>query len=268
MTTVACIVALYGQVDAHMHGLPNQPHATVWPSEVVTLGVRHALTGVGHRAFSRGLTRDPRAWFPRLPERPRRFRRFLTPQAGTAPFWASPTGLGVIATSGLEVIHPIREGRSPRPIGRTGLAKPRWLVGGNVCRLLNQWGWVGAWEGATATVSDQPLPPLLRPCAAQMMVRSETAFPAAEGDPTHLKRGRRGAWKDRLRIATVWSLRTVVSPGTQVMHRVWEYVQARLACTMAALHRLVHWHGLPTEEPGFVPLSIAEFSLSDTSTID
>jgi hypothetical protein len=30
---------------------------------------------------------------------------------------------------------------------------------------------------------------------------------------------------------------------------------------MAAFHVLVQWHGLPTDEQGFVPLSIAEFSL-------
>jgi hypothetical protein len=65
MTTVECIVALYGQVEAHMHGLPTHPHATLWPSDVVTLGWLHALTGVGNRAFYRGLTRAHRAWFPR-----------------------------------------------------------------------------------------------------------------------------------------------------------------------------------------------------------
>jgi hypothetical protein len=47
----------------------------------------------------------------------------------------------------------------------------------------------------------------------------------------------------------------------KVMHRVWEYFQARLAFTMAAFHVLVRWHGLPTDEQGFVPLSIVEFSL-------
>ena len=51
MTTVEFIIALYCQVDAHMHGLPKHPQATLWPSEVVTLGLLHALKGVGNRAF-------------------------------------------------------------------------------------------------------------------------------------------------------------------------------------------------------------------------
>ena len=37
--------------------------------------------------------------------------------------------------------------------------------------------------------------------------------------------------------------------------------QARLAFTMAAFNVLVQWHGLEPYASGFVPLSIAEFSL-------
>ena len=47
----------------------------------------------------------------------------------------------------------------------------------------------------------------------------------------------------------------------KVMHRVWAYFQARLAFTMAAFNVLVQWHGLLPNASGFVPLSIAEFSL-------
>ena len=45
------------------------------------------------------------------------------------------------------------------------------------------------------------------------------------------------------------------------MHRGWGYFQARLAFTMAAFNVLVQWHGLEPYASGFVPLSIAEFSL-------
>ena len=68
--------------------------------------------------------------FPRLPERTRLFRLFMTHQAWTDTFFASPTVLGVIDTYGIELIHPIREGRSSRQIGRQGLSNHRWIVGG------------------------------------------------------------------------------------------------------------------------------------------
>jgi len=261
MTTVEFIIALYCQVDAHMHGLPKHPQATLWPSEVVTLGVLHALKGVGNRAFYRWLTRDYRALFPRLPERTRLFRLFMTHQAWTDTFLASPTVLGVIDTYGIELIHPIREGRSPQQIGRKGLSNHRWIVGGKLCLLLNQWGLVVAWECATANVADQTFQPLIRQFEEQMIVLSDTAFHAAKGDPTNLKLCRRGEWNDRMLIETVLSMLTVVSHFKKVMPRVWEYFQARLAFTMAALNVLAQWHGLSTDEQGFVPLSIAEFSL-------
>jgi hypothetical protein len=47
----------------------------------------------------------------------------------------------------------------------------------------------------------------------------------------------------------------------KVMHRAWAYFHARLAFTMAAFNVLVQWHGLRPNAYGFVPLSIAEFSL-------
>ena len=43
--------------------------------------------------------------------------------------------LGVIDTYGIELIHPMREGRSPQQIGRKGLSNHRWIVGGKLCPL-------------------------------------------------------------------------------------------------------------------------------------
>ena len=109
MTTWDLIIALFYHVDEQLHGLPKHPEAHLWPSEVVTLGLLHALKGVGNRAFHRWLTRDSRPLFPRLPERTRLFRLFTTHQDWTRACLASPTVLGVIDTYGIELIHPIRD---------------------------------------------------------------------------------------------------------------------------------------------------------------
>jgi hypothetical protein len=45
------------------------------------------------------------------------------------------------------------------------------------------------------------------------------------------------------------------------MHQTAEYFQARLAFTMAMFNLLVQWRDWRPHEDGFVPLSIAEFSL-------
>ena len=54
---------------------------------------------------------------------------------------------------------------------------------------------------------------------------------------------------------------TLVCHVKKVMHRGWAYFQARLAFTMAAFNVLVQWHGFRPHASGFVPLSIADFSL-------
>src|SRR2546428_11317089 len=128
MTTVEFITALFYEVDEQMGAIPKPPEAHLWPSEVVTLGLLHALKGVGNRALYRWLTRDYRALFPQLPERTRLFRLFRTPQDWTQVFLASPTVLGVMDTYGIELIHPMREGRSPHQIGRKGLSNHRGMV--------------------------------------------------------------------------------------------------------------------------------------------
>src|SRR5467141_2794094 len=96
---------------------------------------------------------------------------------------------------------------------------------------------------------------------ARSLPYSDTGFHAAEGDPTNLKLCQRSAWQDRMLFETVLSMLTLVCHLKKVMHRGWGYFQARLAFTMAAFNVLVQWHGFQPNASGFVPLSIAEFSL-------
>jgi hypothetical protein len=261
MTTVEFITALFYEVAEQMRAIPKHPEAHLWPSEVVTLGLLHALKGGGNRAFYRWLTRDYRPLCPRLPERPRLCRLFTTHQDWPQAFWAAPTVLGVIDTYGIELSHPMRAGRSPQQIGRQGLSKPRWIVGGQLCLVLHPWGLIVAWAWATAHVAENTFQWLVRQCEEQRIGRSDTAFHAAEGDPSTLKLCQRGAWQDRLLVETVLSMLTLVCHLQKVMHRGWVYFQARLAFTMAAFNILVQWHGVQPYASGFVPLSMAEFSL-------
>ena len=151
--------------------------------------------------------------------------------------------------------------RSPVQIGKKGQSNHRWIVGGKLCLLLNQYGLVVGWDCGTANVADNTFQWLIRQVDGRMIVLSDTGLHAAEGDPANLKLCQRGEWQDRLLVETVLSMLTVVCHFKKVMHRVWEYFQARLAFTMAAFNVLVQWYGLRPNASGFVPLSIAEFSL-------
>ena len=95
----------------------------------MTLALLYAITGGGTRAFYRSLTRHYLPWFPQVPEHTRLARLFKTHTAWTARFLAAPTVLGVADTYGIELIHPMRAGRSPAQIGKKGQSNHRWLGG-------------------------------------------------------------------------------------------------------------------------------------------
>jgi len=261
MTTEDFVTDLFFQIDDTLIELPKHPQAKLYPSEIVTLGILFALKGVGNRAFYRFVRRDLLPLFPKLPERTRLFRLFKTHYEWTTHFLAEPTILGVIDTYGIELIHPIREGRSPKQIGVKGKSNYRWIVGCKLCLMLNNLGLVVGWGCDTANVSDTHFQCLVEQFEDEMIVLADSGFHAAYGDPKNLKICSRGTWNDRMMIETVLSMLTLVSHFKKIMHRVWEYFQMRLAFTMAAFNILVKWNGLFPDENGFVHLSIADFSL-------
>jgi hypothetical protein len=77
MATVEFITALFYEVDEQLSAIPKHPEAHLWPSEVVTLGLLHALKGVGNRPFYRWLTRDYR---PLVSPAPRTHAALSPPQ--------------------------------------------------------------------------------------------------------------------------------------------------------------------------------------------
>ncbi len=261
MTTLDFITELFCRIDDAMCGVPKHSQAKLYPSEIVTLAVLFALKGVGDRAFYRWIKRDWQALFPNLPDRTRLFRLFKTHQDWTNRFLAEPTILGVADTYGIELLHPMREGRSDQQIGKKGLSNHRWIVGGKLAFVLNQWGLIAAWSCDTANVHDSTFRWLVEQFLETMIVLTDTGFHAKEGDPANMKVCPRGTWNVRMVVETVLSMLTTVCHFKKMLHRVWAYFQARLAYTMAAFNILAQWRGLQPDENGFIPLSIAQFSL-------
>jgi hypothetical protein len=133
---------LFYEIDEQLHAIPKHPERPTfgpvkWSPWGCSMPSKAGATGLLSLA-------DPRlsGTVPAAPERTRLFRLFVTHQHWTQVFLAAPTVLGVIDTYGIELSHPIREGRSPRQIGRKGLSNHRWIVGGKLCLLLNQYGLV------------------------------------------------------------------------------------------------------------------------------
>jgi hypothetical protein len=240
--------------------IPKRPDAKLYPSEVVTLALLYSLKGGGTRAFSRWLTRDYQSLFPQVPERTRLFRLFKPHTAWTAHFLAAPTVLGVADTYGIEFIHPMREGRSPAQLGKQGKSNPRWIVGGKLGFVVNQWGLICAWDCATANVHDTHFQPLIAQFDTIMIVLTDTGFHAKTGDPANMKVCPRGTWNTRMVVETVLSMRTTVCHCKQMHHRVWAYCRAHVAWIMAVFNLLAQWT-LEVDDNDMIHFSIAECSL-------
>lgn len=236
MTTEDVISELFYRVDEAMTAIPKHPLSNLRPSEIVTVGLLFALKGVGTRAFYRWLSRDWRNLFPALPERTRLFRLLATHRSWTDEFLATPSILGVVDSSGIELLHPMREGRSRQQIGRKGKSNHRWIVGGKLCLLLNQWGLVVGWDCAGANAADTAFHPLIETYEEKMIVLSDSAFHAKEGDPTNLKLCDRGLWNTRMLVETVLAMIQGVCHLKKVSHRTWAAFQTRLAFTLATFH--------------------------------
>jgi hypothetical protein len=176
-------------------------------------------------------------------------------------FLVAPAVLGVVDSYGIELLHPIREGRSAQQIGRKGKSHRCWIVGGKLCVLLNHVGLMVAWDCAGANASDSAFHPLIETFEKEMIVLSDMGFHAKESDPANLKLGARGSWNIRMLVETILSMVTGVCQLKKVAHQMWPAFQARLAFTLATFNLLVQWHGLQPDTQGFIHLSLAEFSL-------
>jgi hypothetical protein len=261
MTTEDFIIELFCRIDDAMKGTQKHSQSNLYPSEIVTLGILFALKGVGNRAFYRWLKRDYQGLFPKLPERTRLFRLFAAHQSWTDTFLVEPGLLSVIDSYGIELIHPVRAGRSPEQIGKKGISNHRWIVGGKLCFLLNHLGLVVGWDCATANVYDTHFHPLIARFEDQTVVFSDHGFFSKEGNPGNLKVCDRYENNERMMIETVLSMLTTICHFKKVLHRLWQYFKARLAFTMAAYNLLVQWYGFHPDPDGFVHLSIADFNL-------
>lgn len=262
MTTVDFIITLFCDVDDRMRDVPKHPQSHLWPSELVTIGLLFALKGGDFSTFYRWLERDYASLFGELPERSRLQRLLATHQDWCDRFLADPSFFTVIDSYGIELIHPIREGRSPKQIGKKGQSNWRWIVGMKLCWLLNDYGQVVAWDWNTANVHDQVFLPLVEQYEDESIVLADVGFNSAQGIPSNLKLCRRGTWNERMLVETALSLVTMVCHLEKVFHRTTRYLRARLAYVTTLFNTLlgINRSLQPNADP-YDLLHIAQYAL-------
>ena len=97
--------------------------------------------------------------------------------------------LSVIDSYGIELIHPVREGRrSTGQIGRKGISNHRWIVGGKLCYVLNNLGLIVSWTCDTANVYDgSAFQEQVDNLEGKTVVFSDTGFEKQDWHPTNLR---------------------------------------------------------------------------------
>lgn len=127
MTTEDIIIQIFCLVDDQMKDVPKHSQAKLYPSEVVTIGLLFALKGGHFRTFYRWLKRDYDTLFGGLPDRSRLQRLFVTHQDWNERFLTDPSFFLVIDSFPIELLFPVRQGRSPQQFGKKSKEKGRSL---------------------------------------------------------------------------------------------------------------------------------------------
>ena len=243
MTTEDIIIRIFMEVDDTMPKLAKHPQAKLYPSELVTIGILFALKGRGFRAFYRWLKRDYDDLFAGLPERSRLQRLLRAHQDSCEALLAKPSFFTVVDSYLIELLFPIRQGRSKQQVGKKGRDKGRWSVGIKFCWFLNDLGQVVGWDWAGMNEHDQTFHPLIECFDGQTIVLSDLGFRAAKGVPENLKLCAKGTWNERMVVETALSMVTTVCDLKRIWHRLAAYIEMRLVFVTAmfnVLLRLFH----------------------------
>jgi hypothetical protein len=261
MTTEDIIIYIFCLVDELMPEIAKHPQAKLYPSELVTIGILFALKGGHFRAFYRWLKRDYDSLFGGLPDRTRLLRLLKTHQDWCDNLLAEPTFFTVVDSFPVELIFPVREGRSKQQVGRKSKDKGRWSIGVKLCWIINDRGRVVAWKWLPMNAHDQQFNNEIEKLNGLTISLSDLGFRCAEGVPENLKLCEKNTWNERMIVETVFSLLTVICDMKKIFHRLADYIEARFAYTAAMFNVLLTlFHRLYPDLPAH-KVSIAEFSL-------
>ncbi len=263
MTTADIIIHIFCLVDDLMPEIKKHSQAKLYPSELVTIGILFSLKGGFFSPFYRWLKRDYGSWFGEgsLPHRTRLQRLLKTHKDWCDFLLADPTFFNVIDTYPIELIFPIREGRSKAQVGKKGKDKGRWSIGVKLCWLLNDFGRVVSWDWDTMNVHDQNFNHLAAPLSGKSIVLGDYGFRDKDGIPDNMQLCEKGTWNQRMFIETAFSMVTITADLKRIRHRAAKYITARLAYVTAMFNLLLSLFVQIHPEADPYKMSFAEFSL-------
>jgi hypothetical protein len=239
MPTDEIIIRLFLIVDERLGNCKKRSDAHLYVSEIVTIGLLFALKGKRFSAFYRWLKATYGEWFPNLPEHSRLSRLVSEYSELADAFLAEPSFFTVLDPFGIELIHPRREGRSKKQIGKKGISNGRWIVGIKLAWLINDRGQVVDWAWDTADAPDNVFRELALLYNGQTITLTDQGLRERGAPPTNLKHCQRGKWNERFTIETNYSWLTELFDAKKLYHRTTKHLTAHLRYLAALFNCLL-----------------------------
>jgi hypothetical protein len=157
----------------------------------------------------------------------------------TDQFLVAPEAQSVIESYGIELIHPIRQGRSPARVGEKGISNHRWIVGIKLCWLITPVGQVIDWAWATANTHDQHFRAVGQRWTDHTTVLSDLGLRKQGEEIANWHLCQHGERNERMIVERAFSVVTVVNHLKNIFHRVDKYLTARLGYTATMVNCLM-----------------------------
>jgi hypothetical protein len=224
-------------------------------SEIVLCGILFVLHGRSFRQFHPWLLK--RNIFVNLPERSRLQRLLNHYEYLCEEFLGSNTFYGILDSFGIEVIHPIREGRSEesKAVSKKGKSNHRWIVGRKVAVTINQRFEVVKASDTTDNECDHVFNEEHKNTADINL--TDKGFRKKTGIPESFKICNKGEWNERMAVETLFSLWTRVCNMKKSFHKTVQGFKAKIAYLVALTNIIVR----KNEELGFARLSMVQWAL-------
>lgn len=177
--------------------------------------------------------------FGGLPDRTNIGRNLLKHQQLCDSLLEQPSVLNVVDSYPIELLFPIRAGRTKQQIGKKGRDKGRWSIGMKLCWILNTYGLVMGWSYDTLNRFDTTFHGLVTAFKEEAVILADLGFRSKKDIPDNLKLCRKGTWNERMVVETTFSLLTVVCHAKKMFHRRLPQLEARFAYSAAMFNLLL-----------------------------
>jgi hypothetical protein len=250
------ILILYCAIADKFTGKDKKhPQGKLYLSEIILCGVLFVLKGKSFRQFYTWLGR--KNILPNLPDRTRLIRLLITHHQACNEFLEDETFFNVIDSLGIEILHPIREGRSEQSqkVSQKGKSNHRWIIGRKINIAANRKLSVVRYEDETANVCDN----IFNDKFADLwgIVLGDMGYRKKGGHPGNFKICKKGTWNERMLLETLFSLWTRVCNIKKSFHRTIKGFKAKISYLVALSNIILR----KNESLGFKRLSMVQWAL-------